>query len=390
MMWWMVVLMSAGLIGLGIGLLVRDVLRPAAKSSQKSAERSAEKSVDRTTTAKSRETATASKLAKIMSPFTRSNATGAGKRAEKASAALSANDASAPPLKPASAPRLPALEKHWPRLRPEIEAAVAAVNQSMAPLGLAIGPPGDATWSLHNQGFGDYRRVLIDRDSIGWLRMELAADLTLTARLRAHEAERTHFSRDCVLPSRRSPGQLEQGLTESLAGVFEYAVARHSDNIKNHTSAHHDASPSPPPQAQPVQTQPVTQIVAAPLTPQPLPRHRPSAAALLVDEAIALVNRAFVEASAELVIDHRHGAGTAPDDRALAIVARGGSVGLMLVEPRADRIEISVGVADPANFEVARRQSQPTAGLTVQVLAEVIATNAWPAIAAASVRERSA
>ncbi len=387
MMWWMVVLMSAGLIGLGVGLLVRDVLRPADKSTQKSPQKSSE----RTTAAQPSNAAPTSKLAKIMTPFTGMTAKGDGKHNSKNSTAPPASETSAaPPSKLASAPRLPAVEKHWPRLRPEIEAAIAAVNQAMAPLGLSIGPPGDATWSLHNQGFGDYRRVLIDRDSIGWLRMELGADLTLSARLRAHDAEHTHFSRDCIVPARRSPGLLEQGLTDSLAGVFEFAVARHSDNIKNQSIAPQLASAPMPPQSQPSQSQPPQSQQSPPtLVAQPVPWHRPappSAAALLVDEAIALVNRAFVEASAELVTDHRHGPGASPDDRALAIVARGVSVGLMFVEPHADRIEISVGVADPANFHVARRQTQPTAGLTVQVLAEAIATNAWPAIAAASVR----
>ena len=80
----------------------------------------------------------------------------------------------------------------------------------------------------------------------------------------------------------------------------------------------------------------------------------------------------------------QRGRATLDADRALSITAHGHSVGLMLIEPRADRIDISVGVADLANIQAARRQSQPIAGLTVHALAEAIATNAWPAIAAAS------
>ena len=111
----------------------------------------------------------------------------------------------------------------------------------------------------------------------------------------------------------------------------------------------------------------------------------PSPAAALVETAVALVNRAFAEAGAQLLpSDARHGAVTTHADRAFSITAHGTPVALMLIEPRADRIDISVGVPDPANVQAARRQSQPMAGLTVHALAEAIATNAWPAIAAAS------
>ncbi len=363
-MWWMVVLMSTGLIGLGVGLLVRDIFWPLAQDAKPN------EAGEPAPTAGSRKSlfarmglAAGDTTGKVIEGSQRHTPRAAG------GSAKSAQRGEDVPVV-----RLSALEQHWPRLRTEIEAAVGSVNQSMAPLSLAIGAPGQATWSLHNTGFGDYRRVTIDGESVGWLRLEIGKDLAIAMRLRSHEAEHSSVNRDCTVPARRNAGQLEQALTENLAGVFEYAVERHSNKIRT-----------------PAAVLPVTP--SAPPTPPPITslRSQPSAAAVLVDDAVALVNRAFAEAQAQLVAaDGRHGPATGPDDRALSITARGVSVGLMLVEPRDDHIDISVGVADLANFEAARRQSQAMAGLTVQVLAEAIATTAWPAIAAAAQRVASA
>lgn len=377
MMWWIVVLASAGLIVLGITLLVRDMLssRPGASKRANPAKPVAK--------------------SKIKSwPLT--SAIAAAWPAQMKRAAIGGNPANPPPMEAvasenvtaanaANAPRLPVLEKHWPRLRSEIDAAVASVNQTMAPLALSIAPPGEATWSLHNQGYGDYRRVFIDGESIAWLRLEIGAELRITCRLRAHDAEHYAVNRDCSAPARRTAGQLVQSLTEVLAAVFEYAVWRHSHILRNDTaSAPVPEQPTPAPPPSLIAEPPPARTTTAPLS-RPAPRTVASPAAVLVDAAIALVNKAFADAGAQLLpsVDQR-GRATLDADRALSITAHGHSVGLMLIEPRADRIDISVGVADLANIQAARRQSQPIAGLTVHALAEAIATNAWPAIAAAS------
>ena len=355
-MWWMVVLMSTGLIGLGVGLLVRDIFWPAAHTAEQ---------------AQVGEAVAASGRKSLFARASKTRETVKQASARPNVAAVGTAAGAEPGTIPAP-PRLPSLEHHWPKLSPEIEMAVAAVNQKMAPLSLVIGAPGQPTWSLHNSGFGDYRRVMIDRDSVAWLRLEIGGDLAMAVRLRAHEAEHAEINRDRSLPSRRSAGTLEQALTESLAGAFEYAVERHSNNIRNDARLPAGAS------------EPAMSNVTPPTMRVPI------GAARLVDDAVALVNRAFAEADAQLVAaDGRHGPAAGPDDRALSILARGVPVGLMLVEPRHDRVDISVGVADLANFDAARRQAQPLAGLTVQVLAEAIATTAWPAIAAVTSRVAS-
>ena len=381
MMWWIVVLASAGLIVLGITLLVRDMLssRPGTAKSSGPGKPVAK-----------------AKIKSLPKSWPLTNAIAAAWPTQMKRAAIGGNAATEPPIETvaienvtganaANAPRLPALEKHWPRLKSEIDAAVASVNQTMAPLALSIAVPGEATWSLHNQGYGDYRRVFIDGESIAWLRLEIGADLRITCRLRAHDAEHYAVNRDCSAPARRTAGQLVQSLTEVLAAVFEYAVWRHSHILRNDTAsapAPDQPTPAPPPSL--VAEPPPARTTTAPLTRQP-PRTAASPAAVLVDAAITLVNKAFADAGAQLLpSEDQRGRTTLDAARSLSIIAHGHSVGLMLIEPRADRIDISVGVADLANIQAARRQSQPMAGLTVHALAEAIATNAWPAIAAAS------
>ncbi len=391
MIWWLVVFTSAGLIALGVTLLLRDIFRARTNEPAR-----ATTSTPVSTGVAARTWPRARALIALLPAMTARRLrlpvdTTAARATNPAhgqgSASPDAADGQAQ-----TARRLPSLERQWPRLAPEINRAVVSVNQTMGPLALAVGSPGEATWSLHNEGFGCYRRVLIDNASVGWLRLEIGSDLRLTARFRSHDAEHANVNRDSVAPSRRTENQLAQTLTESLAGVFEYAVWRHSNIIRN------DGAPQPPPVTAPAV---VAAIATAPRTvrtttieprsargdtlpapPPPRVTALGSPAAALVDAAIALVNQAFADAGAQLHPAESHPAqGSGAPDRALSIVARGVPVGLMLIEPRADRIEISVGVADPANLQAARRQSQPMTGLTVHALAEAIATNAWPAIA---------
>ena len=359
-MWWLVVLASTALIVVGVGLLVKDVFKARGLAPKR-----AERGKASARTAKSPTAAASAAPPQEHEREDLSTATAPGR------------------------PRLQLLEHQWPQLRPEIEAAVASVNQSMASLSLIVGPPGEANWSLHNQGYGDYRRVQVAGESLGWLRLEVGADLAVTARLRAHDAERNAINRDVVAPARRVDSQLTQTVTECLKGAFDYAVWRHSNSVKNEAppttvrvQPHAPAQQvAPMQQGVPVQrTATVPAMYAA-----PIPAAMPSPAAAMIDASVTLVNKAFAEVGAELrSTDQRRGPTTAFADRALSVSVRGVAVALMLIEPRADRIDISVGVSDMANFQAARRVSQPMSGLTVHALAEAIATNAWPAIAAAS------
>lgn len=365
MMWWLVVFASAGLIALGAGLLVRDLFpfrfdikgRPA--RARRDARPSAGQSPERV-------------------------AESAGIAARN-SASTHAQDR----LK-----RSVALEKKWSRLRKEIDAAVQSVNQSMQRISIAIGTPGQPTWSLENEGFGDYRRVRIDQESVAWLRLEITPDLRIRSRVRTHDAQFSDLNRDAEAAADRSGSALAQAVTDSLAGVFDFAVKRHSDLLRQEGPDSTATQPSVPQQSDNLLQQPSpaprmhhhAPVPTAQMKPAYLPASTPSPSAALVDAAVTLVNRAFAEADAMLFPANDGRTTKAFSDRTLSIVGGNIAVGIMLIEPRADRIDISVGTLDLTQPQSTRKQSLPLSGLTVHSLAEAIATCAWSSIATASAK----
>lgn len=369
MMWWLVVFASAGLIALGIGLLVRDLLLSRSENAKRSKESRA-------------------------SGMSRSSIGAAPNTAPQDGVMLPSG---ADPREPASSrtgplfARSTALEKQWTRLNSEIEAAVDKVNRSLGQLAVAIGTPGQATWNLDHDGFGDYRRVRIDRESVAWLRLELGRDLRIRSRLRTHEARFSELNRDAEAPAERVGDEIAQSIRSSLAGVFDFAVKRHSDMLRDEATNFAGASPAI---RQNAASAPPTQIgnqqmqapfpTSAPA--RPLPETAPSSSAALVDAAVSLVNRAFAEANARLVPAEAASGARAFSGRTLSILAANVPVGYMVIEPRSDRIDISVGMLGQTDPQSLRKRSQPMSGLNLHVLAEAIATQAWPAIAAASAR----
>jgi hypothetical protein len=293
--------------------------------------------------------------------------------------------------------------------------AVQAVNASMASLAVIIAKPGEPSWSLHNRGFGDYRRVRVGGESVAWLRMELAPDMTITAHLRTHEPRHDMLNRTSSVGRPLTASRVGPALAECLAALAAAAPRLAPVTPAPQVVAPAEARlarPDTPTEAiltaEPMATrergtgwtqwlnrpQPAGGRVAPPPPEAPSrtvstnwgrARLQPNAATALIDSAVSLVNSAFAETGARLVPAHeavrREPVG--PESRALSIDVAGQSVGLMLIEPVSGRIDIAVGVSDLANFDAARRQSHQLAGLTVHPLAETIATCAWPAIAAA-------
>ena len=340
-MWWFIVLTSVTLVVLGLILVLNDIRRDGATK---------------------RQLATANiglaPAPKVPSPAARPSS---GAKFDNSYATPPADDDG--PMTGPALPRLPALEAQWPRLAPEIGAAAAAVNAHLASLGLVIGAPGAASWSLKNQGYGDHRRILIDTDSIGWLRLELDANMGVTAKFRAHDREHATMNRISIAPRQRSEGQLARTVMDSLSTAAQYANWRLANSPRT--------APQDPP----------TVTVAAPLPPAVIA----ASTAALTDDAIALVNSAFREAGARLMpLRANQWPGTAGREaRVLAIDANGAHAGTMLVDPLSDRIEIAVTAGRSATANAAQRLSLPIASLSVHSLAEAVATSAWPAIAAA-------
>ena len=342
-MWWFIVLTSVALVALGSALVANDIWR------------------NRTTR---RQLASNAAAPAPPWPVAASNVAAtpsSGARYDTSSATPPPEDDG--PMTGPSLPRLPALEAHWPRLTPEIDSEVAAVNAHLAPLGIVIGAPGAASWSLKNHGYGDYRRVLLDNESIGWLRLELDAGLGVEAKFKAHEAENAIFNRNSKASRQRAVGQLARALMECLSTAAQYANWRLTNRPRT------------------IQPDPSTVTAAAPLPAAAVPQ----STAALADDAIALVNSAFRDAGARLMplrADQWPGPASR-DARVLLIDANGALAGTMLVDPLADRIDIAVTAGRSATANAARRQSLPISGLSVHSLAEAVATAAWPAIAAA-------
>src|SRR5262245_6821273 len=82
----------------------------------------------------------------------------------------------------------------WSALQPVLEAGVGKINSLLQQAAIAIAAPGDSAWSYKNHGFGAYRRILIGEESVAWLRLELAPDGVLHARVKAHKDDRSEIN----------------------------------------------------------------------------------------------------------------------------------------------------------------------------------------------------
>src|SRR5689334_17568653 len=82
----------------------------------------------------------------------------------------------------------------WLALQSPLEAGVDKINGLLQQAQISIASPGDSTWSYKNHGYGAYRRILIGDESVAWLRLELAADGVLHARVKAHKDERAEIN----------------------------------------------------------------------------------------------------------------------------------------------------------------------------------------------------
>ncbi|MBO0741114.1 MAG: hypothetical protein J2P51_06785 [Hyphomicrobiaceae bacterium] len=240
-----------------------------------------------------------------------------------------------------------ALERQWLVLQPAITGAVARTNTLIAPVRLAIGPPGEPAWSYKNRGYGIHRRLLIGGQSVAWLRLELLTEGRLRANVKAHRDDGTGLNASAEIAVAGLDGErIGALLLECLKPAMAFA-------------AH--------------------QVEVGEI--EPSKRTWENVNGMIAD-ALSATNGALAQAGARLIAlapaaweDEPR-----PHGMALSVEVNGDDVARMHIERLPHELEVAVGVREPL-AALGRRRRIPLDGLTVHALAELIASCAWPVIA---------
>jgi hypothetical protein len=242
------------------------------------------------------------------------------------------------------------LEQRWASLQPTIAAGIDRVNGVLAPAHLMIAASGEPSWSYKNRGYGAHRRLLLDGESLAWLRLELDADGRLQASLKAHKEERAQINASADMPAEGlNAARAAEMLSLCLKPAASYAArqlpARDRDEVASERAwMGIDAT---------------------------------------VASALKATNGALAQAGARLVPlappaweaqQRRH-------RMTLCVEVNGADVARMHIERLPQEIEVAVGLREAHLVELGRRRRIPVDGLTVHALAEMVASCAWPAIA---------
>jgi hypothetical protein len=266
------------------------------------------------------------------------------------------------------------IEHRWAEMQSVIAGAVDTINETTAVVGLSIGSVGESNWSFKNRGFGCYRRILSGQDSVAWLRLELAPEGKMVAKVRAHRDE--HAAINCRVET-SSATLTEKAATETLARVLKPIsefVAWHPPTLADQTRAD--------------QTRADQQSQTASASDAATPPYYASSytwadIAKVADEALGLSNGALSQAGAKLIVlaDPVFDLVADRDRWPLAIDVHGRTVALMHVDRLGDSVEVAVGVADRNRVDLERFRQSAIEGLSARSLAEVMASCAWPSIA---------
>jgi hypothetical protein len=252
-----------------------------------------------------------------------------------------------------------AVVAEWDGLQPVIEAGIAKINSVLGEAGITIGLPGETAWSYKNHGYGVYRRILIADESTAWLRLELAPDEILHARVKAHKDEHSEINHAGETAAKAlDAARVSDLLADCLKPLAAYLAK--------------------------------TQGVAVPA--QEANAKGWEEIDTIASAALTATNGALSQAGARLVpLDAPTWHAEAKGHRMpLAIEVYGKNVARMHIDYRGDELEVSVGVPDALFVNLARRRRIPTAGLSIHALAELIADCAWPVIARSREGRRSA
>ena len=279
-----------------------------------------------------------------------------------------------------------AIEQRWRQVAPQIELAIVPLNELLTAVQIVVSPHGEQGWSPSNSGFGVYRRLIYKGQSIAWLRTEAQHDGGVIFKVRAQSRDLAMINRS--LKSQRWPlteAMAANDLATVLIPVAEYAAwlevepqtalekirqATAERAVQHAGQADTRPAPQPPPAARMAKTVRLST--------------RDDDRGTLVNKAIGIVNGAFADVGARLEPRTQGGAADMHPSHAYQILVHSTSAGLVVIVERPTEIEVSVGVADPVQIDLAKRQVLRLPQTTAYELAEAVANCVWPSIAAVS------
>jgi hypothetical protein len=248
---------------------------------------------------------------------------------------------------------LAAIEQQWTDLQPVIIAGVTQVNTVLSAAILTLGTQGKPSWSYKNRGYGAFRRLLLGEESLGWVRIELAPDGMLSVSLKAHKDTLAAINGTASAPAL---GITAAAIADLLSGCLKPAA----------TSAAHVTSNSEVRAAIPVPSEASWTDVDE-----------------LVEAAVRAANGALVQTGAKL--QPIAPAAWDPQLRrhrmTLTVEVDSAEVARMQIERLPHELEVAVGVRDAQMIGLGRRRRIPIEGMTTHSLAELVAGCAWPVIA---------
>jgi hypothetical protein len=251
------------------------------------------------------------------------------------------------------------IEQQWSDIQPMVLAGVAKVNAVLSLAGLSLSAPGEPCWSYKKEGFGTYRRLLLGKESLARLRLELSQDGKLHAYVKAqasHHADLNGAASTAManLTAAAAGDVLSACLKPAAAYIARIKWNRDDGNVAGgNSSANVDDT---------------------------------------ITAAIGATNGAFAQADARLLPL----APAAWDGRTqghrmeLVVEVAKAEVARMHIERLAHEIEVAVGVREATLINLGRRRRIALEGMTTHSLAELIAGCAWPSIAHYRQARRSA
>jgi hypothetical protein len=242
----------------------------------------------------------------------------------------------------------PVTAEQWEAVRPALETALRQVNAVLAGAGVAVGALGQPLRSI-NGGYASSCSVSIAGERVASLRLELTPHEQVHAGVRALGKDAAAINASSSAPVRGlSAARASDLLSEALkpAAAFAMRVPGGDDH----------------------------ELRASELA--------WSAVDAVITAALEAANGALAQAGARFVPlgAPSWNAQLRRHRLAIAVEVFQNDVARMHIERIAGEMEVAVGLPDARLIDLGRRRRVPLHGMTTHVLAELIASCAWPAI----------